>query len=136
MAKSELLPQVDIEDVAPTKGETSPVYGGISQKKLDTYYGSIENLKQKIQKLQGDISADWKAFEEHGGNKKALKWAMQVAGMEAGAARDFLRAFIEYLEGLGIDEDKQLDLFGNNPASLLQKKEVTQPTEANLKSVN
>lgn len=109
-------PHVSIPE--STKGVTSVVYGGVAQKKLETCFGSIENLKAKVDKLRGDASADWKIFEEAGGDKKALKWAMSLDAMPAEQKRPFLINFLEYVIGLGIEEDSQLDLFGSDVSIL------------------
>lgn len=85
------------------------LHGGIAVGTLTKYRNAIEASEAKMEKIRGDMSADWKAFEEAGGHKSAFKAAKKVAAMSYDEARDWIKAFNSYLEGLGTFH--QLDLF-------------------------
>jgi len=104
MAKEKKIPlNLDEEQAERAK------YGGLLREDILKTAEEIGIAKEKSAKVQGDLSDDLQKFEDKGGNKKALKWAKQVADMEAATAQDFWRCLVGYATALGVFD--QIDMF-------------------------
>jgi uncharacterized protein (UPF0335 family) len=93
----------------PVKANTS----GISQKKLKDVAANLSSSKAEMDTYRGEIGQLMKQFEEDGGNKAALKFALRLRDMETLKAQDLWRSLESYMEMLGIFD--QHDLFDPVP---------------------
>lgn len=120
-----------------TMQTTDRVYGGASVQELNKWADVIEAQQSKMEKIRGDMSADYKSIEENGIHKKAFKDALKIRAMAADEARDYLKALHSYIDGFGVSE--QLDLFYDEfvPEKVtLEKKEEGSLVDAVVANMN
>jgi hypothetical protein len=101
----------DDEEQTPVKGSQG---GGVTGDKLKRVAKEYSAIKADADELRGDLGSLLKQFEEDGGHKAALKFALKLKSMESTKAQDTWRSLENYMHELGIFD--QHDLFDPVPA--------------------
>lgn len=86
---------------------------GINAKVLESLISKCEGIKAKMDGQRGELGAAVKNAEDaHGVHRKAFKLALTVKNMDESARSDFLRAFDDYRDKLGFND--QGDMFADD----------------------
>ena len=88
-------------------GEAKPVTADV----IRTYEGKIARAKTAEDKVRGEKAQAIKHFEDMGGDKRALKEAMRLKGLDSLDAQKYVRTLGEYSGALGVFD--QADLFSD-----------------------
>lgn len=87
--------------------------GRFNSKLFKEKVGQLDAKKKIMDSARADMSNIWKAVEDHGGNRAAMKLALKIRDMPADTRNDFLAYLETYCNWLGVFA--QGDLFGTHP---------------------
>lgn len=91
----------------------TPKAAGINPTVLQALISKCETIKTKMDGQRGELGAAVKNAEDaHGVHRKAFKLALTVKNMDESARADFLRAFDDYRDKLGFND--QGDMFADD----------------------
>ncbi|ACA18447.1 hypothetical protein M446_4089 [Methylobacterium sp. 4-46] len=100
--------------MAEKMGKASRGDTGINPKVLDSLVRKCEGIKGEMDECRGELGAAIKDAEEaHGVHRKAFKQMIALRKMDEAARADYLRAFDDYREKLGLNA--QADMFDEPP---------------------
>lgn len=89
--------------------------GSVPREKVAAALKAYGDQKEEMDSVRGEMGAEMKAFEDAGGDKKALKLAHQLGKKDKGEAQAFLRALEFYADVAGVFEQTDIEEFTETP---------------------
>jgi uncharacterized protein (UPF0335 family) len=81
----------------------------ISAADVKSYFQKLSTAKQTVDDARMRGATLWQDFEEQGGNRAAMKFAMKLAKQDAAKSADWQHHFDFYKETLGLND--QFDMY-------------------------